>query len=246
MAALNTRSIGPYGPHFRRFPALLRLAPTCRVPYIAFSGPSYIPSTPGFSSPMRLLWNKYCKGPTCRFPVNYRVVGPPNRMFFRFLTPLALAACTAVSVLPAVSCGPVSADLSPRTPAGGIDVQALAESLSENAQVYVPSDEPFAALTVRWSNLEPPTPNVVVVAAIEQDVSQTVSSPLSASFSFLHTKQPANNVCNRLPSRITTVSPFLLTMGTMALSSHWERWTTAFKFTSASSTPWKLPKTERP
>lgn len=116
-----------------------------------------------------------------------------SRMFFRFLTPLAFAVCTAVSVLPVVSCGPVSIDLFPRTPAGGIDIQALEENLSENAQVYVPSDEPFAALTVRWSNLEPPTPNVVVVAAIEEDVSQTVSSPLSP-YSSLHAKQLANIV----------------------------------------------------
>lgn len=100
-------------------------------------------------------------------------------MFFRFLTPLVFAACTVVSVLPVVSCGPVSVDLSPRTSATAIDVKALAVNLSENAQVFVPSDEPFAALTVRWSNLEPPTPNVVVVAAVEEDVSQTVSSPLS-------------------------------------------------------------------
>ena len=100
-------------------------------------------------------------------------------MFFRFLTPLAFAACTVVSVLPVVSCGPTSVDLFPRTPAAGIDIKELAKNLSKNAQVYVPSDEPFAALTVRWSNLEPPTPNVVVVAAVEEDVSQTVSSPSS-------------------------------------------------------------------
>lgn len=98
-------------------------------------------------------------------------------MFLRFLTSLAFATCTAVSVLPVVSCGPVPIDLFPRTAAADIDIEALAKNLSENAQVYVPSDEPFAALTVRWSNLEPPSPNVVVVAAIEEDVSQTVGSP---------------------------------------------------------------------
>ncbi|KAG8163960.1 hypothetical protein KVR01_005878 [Diaporthe batatas] len=96
-------------------------------------------------------------------------------MFSRFLTPLAFAACTAVSVLPVVSCGPVSIDLVPRTYADSIDIEALEKCLSDGAEVYVPSDEPFAALTVRWSNLEPPSPNVVVVAAIEEDVSQAVA-----------------------------------------------------------------------
>lgn len=154
-----------------------------------------------------------------------------GRMFFRFLTPLALAACTAVSVLPLASCGPVSVDLFPRTPAAGIDIQALAENLSENAQIYVPGDEPFAALTVRWSNLDPPTPSVVVVVAIEEDVSQTVSSCLSLSYSFIHTMQLTNPVGARLPSHTRMISPFLLTMGIMAPSSRWERWTTVFKFT---------------
>lgn len=158
-------------------------------------------------------------------------------MFFRFLTPLVFAACTAVSLLPVASCGPVSIDLFPRTPATGIDIQALAENLSENAEVYVPGDEPFAALTVRWSNLDPPTPNVVVVAAIEEDVSQTVSCTLFLSYPFIHTVQLTNTVCARLPSHTRTISPFLLTMGTMALSSRWERWTTVFKFTSANLTP---------
>lgn len=117
-------------------------------------------------------------------------------MFLRFLTSLALAACTAVSVLPVVSCGPVSIDLVPRTTAADIDIEALAQNLSKNAEVYIPSDEPFAALTVRWSNLEPPSPTVVVVAAIEEDVSQTVGSPLSLSFPFSHLKTADQN-CSR-------------------------------------------------
>jgi hypothetical protein len=58
-------------------------------------------------------------------------------------------------------------------------VEALAKDLSKDAQVYVPGDEPFAALTTRWSNLEPPSPSVVVVAAVDVDVSQTVSSRVS-------------------------------------------------------------------
>lgn len=219
MAALDTRSIGPCEPHFRRFPAPLRLASTCRVPISLFLGRAK------FRQPQVSQVPGTCYG--INTAKVQRAVSLPttalsvlsSKMFSRFLTPLALAACTAVSVLPAVSCGPVSVGLSPRTPAGGIDVQALAESLSENAQVYVPSDEPFAALTVRWSNLEPPTPNVVVVAAVEEDVLQTVSSPLSPSASLLHTEQPANTIRNRLPSHTTTVSPFLLTMGTMVLSS---------------------------
>lgn len=149
----------------------------------------------------------------------------------RFLTSLALAACTAVTVLPVVSCGPVSIDLVPRITAADIDIEALAQSLSENAEVYVPSDEPFAALTVRWSNLEPPSPTVVVVAAIEEDVSQTVGSPSSLSFQSPTSDQLTKTVRARLPSHTRMISPFLLIMGTMALLSHWERWTMVLKFT---------------
>lgn len=95
-------------------------------------------------------------------------------MFARFLAPLAAVS----SVLPLVSCGPTSGDLNPKTPASGIDVQSFAKYLSKNAQIYVPDDSQFKTYTVRWSNLEAPTVNVVVLPGTEADVSQIVCFPL--------------------------------------------------------------------
>jgi hypothetical protein len=98
-------------------------------------------------------------------------------MFARFLAPLVV---TALSVLPLVSCGPTASAIQlPRTPASGIDVQAFAKHLSKNAQIYVPDDSQFKTYTVRWSNLEAPTVNVVVLPATELDVSEIVSYWLS-------------------------------------------------------------------
>jgi hypothetical protein len=99
-------------------------------------------------------------------------------MFLRFLTTSALAAWAVVPVLPTVFSGPTSPyDVFPRTPAAGIDVKALAPSLSPAAKIYLPGSTQFSTYTTRWSNLEPPTPNVVIVAGTEKDVVEIVSFP---------------------------------------------------------------------
>src|SRR5690242_16542 len=98
-------------------------------------------------------------------------------MFTRFFTSSAVAAWTIASVLPGGSCGPtVPHDIFPRTPAAGVDVKQLAAQLSRSAQIYYPGSELFTDLTVRWSNLSPPTPNVVIAPGTEQDVSEIVCS----------------------------------------------------------------------
>jgi hypothetical protein len=97
-------------------------------------------------------------------------------MFSRLLTSSAAAAL--VSLLSVVSCGPTSAanDVFARTPVNGIDVKQLSPYLSKTAQVYLPNTSQFTQYTTRWSNLETPTINLVVVAGTEQDVAATVSS----------------------------------------------------------------------
>ncbi|KAL5401084.1 hypothetical protein PMIN03_011822 [Paraphaeosphaeria minitans] len=93
-------------------------------------------------------------------------------MFARILAPLAVA---ALSVLPLVACGPAPIPVPlPTTPATGIDVQAFAKQLSKSVQIYVPNDSQFKTYTVRWSNLDTPTVNLVVLPGNEQDVSEIV------------------------------------------------------------------------
>lgn len=50
----------------------------------------------------------------------------------------------------------------------------LQKSLSPGAKVYFPGSPEFKAASTRWSVLNPPTVNVVVVPATEKDVSETV------------------------------------------------------------------------
>ncbi|KAF2445831.1 FAD-binding domain-containing protein [Karstenula rhodostoma CBS 690.94] len=93
-------------------------------------------------------------------------------MFARFLAPLA---AVASSIIPLVACGPAPAPIPlPTTPASGIDVQAFAKQLSKTAQIFLPNDSQFTTYTVRWSNLDAPTVNVVVLPGNEQDVSKIV------------------------------------------------------------------------
>ncbi|KAF1993091.1 FAD-binding domain-containing protein [Amniculicola lignicola CBS 123094] len=91
-----------------------------------------------------------------------------------------VATCVGIAwavllAVPIVSCSPASlSDNSTRTPAKGIDVGKLARFLSPTAKILFPGSTDFTAYTARWSNLEPPTPSIVVVAGIEKDVSKTV------------------------------------------------------------------------
>lgn len=101
-------------------------------------------------------------------------------MFSRFLGTLTVA---VASVAPMVSCGPTSPyNLFPRTPAAGIDLQPLAPSLSASTKIYLPENSEFASHTVRWSNLEPPTPNVVIAPGTEDDVAKIVGSRCVTQF----------------------------------------------------------------
>jgi hypothetical protein len=98
-------------------------------------------------------------------------------MFSSVLRPLAVAGWVFTSAVPFVSGGPTSAfDIYSRTPAAGIDVKALAPKLSPNAKIYLPGTKEFTTYTTRWSNLDAPTPNIVVAPGTEKDVEKIVSS----------------------------------------------------------------------
>jgi FAD/FMN-containing dehydrogenase len=99
-------------------------------------------------------------------------------MFSHLVTPLSVAALAVTSVFPLVSCGPTAPhDIFSRTPAAGIDVKSLAPQLSAKTKIYLPGSTEFTTYTVRWSNLEAPTPNVVIAPGTEKDVQQIVCYP---------------------------------------------------------------------
>ena len=67
-------------------------------------------------------------------------------------------------------------------PSSDIDLQNLGSSLSSSAKVYCPGSSGFKNVTTRWSVLEEPKVNVVVVPGTENDVAETVSFDLHPSF----------------------------------------------------------------
>ena len=58
---------------------------------------------------------------------------------------------------------------------GNADLEALQNSLSSTAHIYYPNTTEFKNATARWSVLEEPQVNVVVVPGTENDVVETVS-----------------------------------------------------------------------
>ncbi|KAK5994217.1 FAD-linked oxidoreductase chyH [Cladobotryum mycophilum] len=65
------------------------------------------------------------------------------------------------------------------------DFKALSEKLSVNAKVYYPGSDEFNQASSRWSNLKPPTVNVVVVPGTENDVVETVKFANQKNLTFL-------------------------------------------------------------
>jgi hypothetical protein len=64
------------------------------------------------------------------------------------------------------------------------DADGLGNNLSSTAKIYFPGSTEFNAATARWSVLDEPTVNVVVVPGTENDVVETVGV-LSLVFSFV-------------------------------------------------------------
>ncbi|KAJ0165215.1 6-hydroxy-D-nicotine oxidase [Colletotrichum tanaceti] len=71
---------------------------------------------------------------------------------------------------------------------GGIcarDTADLGERLSPTAKIYQPETAEFTAASTRWSNLNAPKPNLVVVPGTENDVVETVKFANEKSLPFL-------------------------------------------------------------
>ncbi|WQF82340.1 Putative FAD-binding domain, PCMH-type, FAD-binding, type PCMH, subdomain 2 [Colletotrichum destructivum] len=71
---------------------------------------------------------------------------------------------------------------------GGIcarDTADLGERLSPTAKIYQPGTAEFIAASTRWSNLNPPKPNLVVVPGTENDVVETVKFANEKNVPFL-------------------------------------------------------------
>lgn len=70
-------------------------------------------------------------------------------------------------------------------PRGDADLKALEDSLSSTAKVYFPGSSGFTNATTRWSVLEEPKVNVVVVPGTENDVVETVKYANKKNLPFL-------------------------------------------------------------
>lgn len=87
----------------------------------------------------------------------------------------AWALTSACSNLP-VTCNWLNG-LCPR----GDDFQELGGKLSNSAKVYFPGSHEFKEASTRWSVLEEPKVNVVVIPGTENDVAETVRLPSLAT-----------------------------------------------------------------
>ncbi|KAA8642624.1 hypothetical protein EYZ11_009031 [Aspergillus tanneri] len=66
-----------------------------------------------------------------------------------------------------------------------VNYKALSEKLSSSAKVYYPDSDEFEEASSRWSNLEIPTVNIIVVPSTENDVVETVKFANKKELPFL-------------------------------------------------------------
>lgn len=105
------------------------------------------------------------------------------KMYVCTLTQFSAVVAIVTSLVEVVSCGPTTPrDILSRTPAAGIDVKSLSPYLSSASKIYLPGSDKFTNYTVRWSNLEPPTPSIVIAPGTEKDVAQIVSTSQQVDF----------------------------------------------------------------
>ncbi|KAK2469982.1 FAD-linked oxidoreductase chry5 [Fusarium oxysporum f. sp. albedinis] len=91
---------------------------------------------------------------------------------------MRLQVVTAVATLAATS---ACQTLWPRD----VDYKALSKDLSTSAKVYFPGSDDFETASTRWSNLDVPTVNIVVVPGTENDVVETVKFANKKKLPFL-------------------------------------------------------------
>lgn len=76
-----------------------------------------------------------------------------------------------------------------------VDYKTLSKELSSSAKVYFPGSDEFDAASKRWSNLDTPSVNIVVVPATENDVVKIVSLLLHAHRLTLEYHFPFRRLC---------------------------------------------------
>jgi hypothetical protein len=99
----------------------------------------------------------------------------------RWLKIEAVAAMAALAIPATCLTMPVVRDtdgLGGNCPRGDADLQELGEKLSSTGKIYFPGSTGFEQATARWSVLDTPKVNVVVVPGTENDVVETVCPSL--------------------------------------------------------------------
>lgn len=84
----------------------------------------------------------------------------------------------SITAIAALASTVVGSALQGKCPSSDVDIKAFAKSLSHTAEVYYPGSSGFENVTTRWSVLEEPQVNLVVVPGTENDVAETVSHPI--------------------------------------------------------------------
>lgn len=95
----------------------------------------------------------------------------------RWLKIEAVAALAASAVPASCLSVPVACDLGGICPRGDADLQELGGKLSSTGKIYFPGSTEFEQASTRWSVLDAPKVNVVVVPGTENDVVETVCRP---------------------------------------------------------------------
>ncbi|CAI7676577.1 unnamed protein product [Penicillium pancosmium] len=90
-----------------------------------------------------------------------------------------------ITAIAALASTVVGSSVQGKCPTGDVDMKAFAKSLSRTAEVYYPGSSGFENVTTRWSVLEEPKVNVVVVPGTENDVAETVKYANKKNVPFL-------------------------------------------------------------
>ncbi|CAG7982228.1 unnamed protein product [Penicillium salamii] len=91
----------------------------------------------------------------------------------------------SITAIAALASTVVGSALQEKCPSSDVDIKAFAKSLSHTAEVYYPGSSGFENVTARWSVLEEPQVNLVVVPGTENDVAETVKYANKKNIPFL-------------------------------------------------------------
>lgn len=119
----------------------------------------------------------------------------------RWLKIEAVAALAALAITATCLTMPVVRDadgLGGNCPRGDADLKELGEKLSSTGKIYFPGSAEFEQATARWSVLDVPKVNVVVVPGTENDVVETVGVLLSSlCFSIGNANKVVGEICQQ-------------------------------------------------